>query len=849
MIRKFLLFLLPAAVATAANAGDIAPASVNVRFESLQDAESVISLRSGLKFDRIIPAAANPELEQRHREAGLHLWYTAATSGREEAEREAAALMKVKGVRTAAPTSFVRLPSPKPIAVEASQVHADRARALSASATVDDPLFHYQWHYSHPEYANIHLEKAWEIERGDRDVVVAVIDGAVEYTHPDLAANCWVNEAELNGLPGVDDDGNGYVDDIHGLRLYPDEGFSDHATHIAGTIAAINGNATGVCGIAGGNGSDTGVRVMSIAVSSQGGSDFVTDASLLRGFVYAADNGAVIASNSWADFGLASPIKVDAVNYFIRNAGKFEGSPLKGGLVVFAAANENSSEAPSPINSVDIDRAGLLIVGAVSSKGVKASFSNFGTWVDIAAPGGDFDGNGIYSTLTDGRYGFMNGTSMACPHASGVAALVVSHFRDRGLTPPDVRRILMDSTSPVDGYQAGYAYAGKIGKGLLNASLALQSDPGVAPTLPTGPSVRRVPGMPYDCLVFSWTVPADGNGNAPAYCFLYEDGQTTPAIRIRMNGQKVGSRFAIDLPGKLIPLDGRYRMRSVDAWGNQSELSDIIPTPAEADDERIWNTYNNDNFVVYRPSDTAFGFPMLTSEIALPARVDGKYRFEVSEPNNIISGVRTYDHCLRFEFKPTEATPLGTFPLNVKAISIADPTDTREFTASYTVYDKLKRITGPAPKDNEITHFYVSSPSGTISLNVRDYVADPHGLEFVIPDETGDAADHICFDRLDYKVENEQLTINYELNPDEFKWSDAPGVVTIHPYNTYYVAGDASFYIHYKTDSAVSDVTADTPADALRGIYTVTGIRLDQPRESLAPGFYIIDGHKTLIRR
>lgn len=849
MIRKIISLALPALFAAAASAADIAPSSVNVRFESPQAADSILSLRPDLKLERIIPAAPNPELERRHREAGLHLWFKASTSGREEALREAAALRKVKGVRAAAPASFIRIPRPQPFAAGTPQSQPAKIAARSAEATVNDPLYHYQWHYSNPDYANIDLEKAWDLEKGNRNVVVAVMDGAVEYTHPDLAANCWVNEAELNGLPGVDDDGNGYVDDIHGLRLFPDNGFADHATHIAGTIAAVNGNATGVCGIAGGNGRDTGVRVMSIAVSSESGSEFVNDADLLRGFVYAADNGAVIASNSWADFDPVSSLKVDAINYFIRNAGKFKGSPLNGGLVVFAAANENSTDAPSPINSVDIDRNSVLIVGAVSAKRVKASFSNYGRWVDIAAPGGGFDGKGIYSTLTDGRYGFMNGTSMACPHASGVAALVVSHFRDRGLTPAEVRRLLMDTSSPIDGYQAGYPYAGKIGKGLLNAALALQSDPGVPPALPTEPSVRRLAGTPFDCLLFTWTVPADGNGNAPAYCALYEDGKDSPTIKIRTNGQKVGSRFAFDITGKVIPIDCRYRMRSVDAWGNESELSDIIPIPEEADDDRLWNTYNNDNFVVYRPCGTGFEYAMKTADVAIPVRRFNGYYFEVCEPNNIVAGIHKHDHCVRFELKPTDATPLGTFPLTVKAVSLDDPSDVSELKLSYTVYDKLRRITGPAQKDNEITHLYVSDLSGTISLNVRNYVADPLGLEFVIPDENGDAADNFFFNRLDYRVEKETLTIDYELNPEQLEWFDDPVKLTIHPYNTYYVTGEASFFIHYRPESSVYSVSADVPGTTNRGIYTITGIRLDQPRETLDPGLYIIDGRKVHICR
>lgn len=195
---------------------------------------------------------------------------------------------------------------------------------------------------------------------------------------------------------------------------------------MAGTVAAVNNNGIGVCGVAGGNGIDSGVRLMSVGIVD--GSQ-IADWKMARGFVYAADNGAVISQNSWqCNNTNQSKVLNDAINYFMENAGQKPDSPMKGGLVIFAAGNDNSNTPHSPLNGQTFDRNRFITVGGVSAEKIRTSFSNYGWWVDVAAPAGEQDGTSIMSTALDEGYMLMNGTSMACPHVSGVAALIVSKF-------------------------------------------------------------------------------------------------------------------------------------------------------------------------------------------------------------------------------------------------------------------------------------------------------------------------------------------------------------------------------------------------------------------------------------
>ncbi len=407
-----------------------------------------------------------------------------------------------------------------------------------------------QWHYNNPGnvYANstvvgadANVYAAWQLCTGNPDVIVAVIDQGVKYDHEDLADNMWVNTKEIPGN-GIDDDGNGYVDDIYGFNFTDNKGeltFSAdnmHGTHVAGTIAAVNNNGIGVNGIAGGSGRGDGVRIMSCETlgASESGNSGGGLGAQVRAIKYAADNGAVICQNSW---GYASgalsrtdwtkggySALAEAIRYFVKYAGMDENGeqegPMAGGIVIFAAGNDASGELCYPASDKNV-----VSVAATSWLGTPSYYTNYGKWVSISAPGGDLTLNstygGVYSTsiAEDGSssYAGINGTSMACPHVSGACALAVSLYygaeKKKGLTCGMLKEALLSSVTPVDPF-CGEPYFGNMGVGSLDTWQLLLAVQKVAPipdiTLGAGEE-KSVNLADYfyrtDVLVWSVTVP------------------------------------------------------------------------------------------------------------------------------------------------------------------------------------------------------------------------------------------------------------------------------------------------------------------------------------------------------
>ena len=389
---------------------------------------------------------------------------------------------------------------------------ADRPAATRAGVTLpfNDPELEWQWHYYNDgtlseDYcvagADINLLNAWKYTAGDNRVIVAVCDGGIMTTHEDIKANLWVNEAELNGQTGKDDDGNGYVDDIHGYNFCAGNGkvtADDHGTHVAGTISAVNNNGFAVCGIAGGTGNGDGVCLMSIQIFE--GNDGCYSSTIAKGVKYAADNGAVIINNSWGydpgvyygdnEYEQWDSVLKDAFTYFKNNA-RLEGA-MEGGLVVFAAGNETYPEASYPGAYRD-----YISVSAMSSDYKATYYTNYGPGVNVCAPGGDATYAGwltissVSTTEKDG-YEYMQGTSMACPHVSGCAALAVSYALKQGytLTADELHRLILSSVHDINPYQNGtksvfnwdtgqyenmslLPYVGKLGSGYIDAHLLL----------------------------------------------------------------------------------------------------------------------------------------------------------------------------------------------------------------------------------------------------------------------------------------------------------------------------------------------------------------------------------------
>ena len=316
----------------------------------------------------------------------------------------------------------------------------------------------------------IQAEKAWDISQGE-GVVVAVVDSGIDYTHEDIKDNVWQNSTEIAGN-GIDDDGNGYVDDIKGYDFANSDADpmddNGHGTHVAGIIAASGNNSKGVIGVA------YKAKVMAIKGLDYEGSGYITN--LASALVYAADRGADVINNSWGGEGSSLTIE-KAVN----------DAYSKGCVIVAAAGNESANAAnyiPASLNNV------ITVASSTYNDGA-SDFSNYGTKIDVAAPGGDntddtdskntynnilslralnTDMNGEGICIVNANYYRARGTSMAAPHVSGLAALILSQHSD--LSNEKVRAIIRSSADDIGG--SGFDLA--TGHGRINAYKALQTD-------------------------------------------------------------------------------------------------------------------------------------------------------------------------------------------------------------------------------------------------------------------------------------------------------------------------------------------------------------------------------------
>ena len=421
------------------------------------------------------------KFEEKHRKHGLHLWYEVTYNNSTTVNEAIDLYKKSPQIETAHARHKIEYAdgytnTSQTVILPKNNTTKQNTKASDFTGIPNDPEYSKQWHYNNTGQnggtpgSDIKLEKAWEIEKGDARVIVSVIDGAVQTDHPDLKGNMWVNEGEIAGN-GIDDDNNGFIDDIHGYSFFndtPNLVGDKHGTHVAGTIAAETNNGVGVAGIAGGSGNKDGVRIMSCAIF-----DRFNGGGLEESFVYAADNGAVISQNSWGLIPGVEPIYETAtkagIDYFIANAGGVD-QAMNGGLVLFAMGNSDTEYIESFPNAYEP----VITVAATDHNDKKASYSNYGSWGDISAPGGDGKiEERVLSTFSNSEYGYLNGTSMACPHASGVAALIISKYYGN-IIPNQVKTLLESTSDPIENLNP--EYAGKLGTGRINALTSLTTD-------------------------------------------------------------------------------------------------------------------------------------------------------------------------------------------------------------------------------------------------------------------------------------------------------------------------------------------------------------------------------------
>ncbi|NBO39240.1 hypothetical protein EBU99_11725 [bacterium] len=328
----------------------------------------------------------------------------------------------------------------------------------------NDPSFPSLWGMT-----KIRAPETWSSFTGDQDFTVAVIDTGVDMAHEDLKDNIWTNKKEIPGN-GIDDDGNGYIDDIHGWDFaYGDNDPTDgdsHGTHCAGTIAARGNNAIGVAGV------NWSARIMPVKVLDDTGSGYNYD--IYNGIIYAISNGAKVTSNSYGGGG-ASSLMASAI----------KAAQDAGSLFVVAAGNESANKASYPAYYTK-NYSNMLSVASSETNDSLSSFSNYGDGVDVAAPG-----RSILSTIPGNKYATYSGTSMATPHVAGVAALLWAAAPSKSLA--EVRSAIISKSSPVSALSGKVASGGVVDLKSAFDSLGVVATPSPTATATASPTASVSP--------------------------------------------------------------------------------------------------------------------------------------------------------------------------------------------------------------------------------------------------------------------------------------------------------------------------------------------------------------------
>ena len=540
-------------------ASDVSSLLIYVEDASGEELEALRDACGAVSVTNVFPCA--PGKEELERSCGLPNWYKLNFEAGTDMRGKALALASEGRVRTVEYNVRVKkCYEGKPRQFVPDGNGGIVTKSIS-SAKFNDPSFPKQWHYANDgkvregsayvaeSYAgaDVNVSQAWSLCAGNSEVIVAVIDEAVQYNHPDLAANMWNNPRASEVRKGTN--GTKYVNDLHGWNFVKNSaelnwtalGNVGHGTHVAGTVAAVNNNGVGVCGVAGGSGSGDGVKIMSCQIFD--GTEGGETAMIANAFKYAADNGACIAQCSFGvesgdykndnAYYAESRAEVDAIRYFIATSNC---PALDGGLVIVAAGNDTGKMSAYPAALKE-----CISVTAFGLDGLPTYYTNYGPGCNIAAPGGELYTGGeerecceVLSTLPADKlldydsetgktygylptdYGWMQGTSMACPHVSGVAALGLSYALKNGYhyANDEFKSLLLTSVNGIDdrigrvgskttlvGNHFGTlrlsSYKGKMGTGAVDAWRLFMAMDGVPSVLAVMGEEQRVDVSEY----------------------------------------------------------------------------------------------------------------------------------------------------------------------------------------------------------------------------------------------------------------------------------------------------------------------------------------------------------------
>lgn len=667
-------------------------------WNALESGERDVELMPGASIRRTF--AHGGRYEDRMRRAGLHLWLDVEFDEAIPLTKAGGSLLDVEGVEL---VEFMPVTSRSDV-----------------SYPFDDPNLKKQWHYWNKGNVLTGLEAGCDVnvfpawERGvvgSGNVVVAVIDGGVDFNHEDLAGNMWEGKDTLGNT-------------IHGYNFVYDSytiNPESHGTHVAGTIAAVNNNGIGVSGIAGGNAAEgiKGASIMSCQIFD--GEDGGNGAAAI---VWAANNGAVIAQNSWGYPHEENPDLTDtpeymkaAIDYFNSSAGcdeegnQLPDSPMKGGVVFFSAGNESRSMGyPASYQE-------CIAVSGIAGDYTLAYYSNFGDWVDISAPGGDaYKSQYVYSTVVNDSYDSYQGTSMACPHVSGVAALILSEFGGPGFTREDLIDRLLTTAADIS------LPADEMGAGMVDASAAVAH---YGEDLPNVPVYAGYDDLSGTSLRLKYLMPEDNNGVVCRKVDFYrslesfdEVSDHLTKITLSTSSAHAGDTLYFTIDKLTYNTTYYFSVKGYDLYDNSSVLSENTEITTRDNLAPVIEALDGTEFILKKFMTSGFKFNVTDPEDELK---------EVVYDNATEADVLTKENDVYVLTIDAKAISAGTYRSRIRALDTIGKSSECEIVF---VVEENSAPEQVAQFENIL--FTARSKSRTIELS--EYVSDPDGesLEYSV---------------------------------------------------------------------------------------------------------------------